>query len=56
MPPAKAKQPPAAESCRRSSRPSEQVLLNEARKVAGDPGVVPAARLSNAEYDYTIRD
>ena len=34
----------------------EQVLLKEARKLAGDPGVVPSRRLSNAEYDYTIRD
>ncbi len=29
---------------------------NEARKNAGDPGPVLARRLSNAEYDYTIRD
>src|SRR5579859_7799874 len=28
----------------------------EARRNAGDPGVVLAHRLSNAEYDYTIRD
>lgn len=28
----------------------------EARRNAGDPGPVPARRLSNAEYDYTIRD
>src|SRR5206468_7665629 len=32
------------------------VRANEARKSAGDPGPVPARRLSNAEYDYTIRD
>ena len=25
-------------------------------KNAGDPGIVLARRLSNAEYDYTIRD
>ena len=32
-------------------------LRNEqARKNAGDPGPVLARRLSNAEYDYTIRD
>src|SRR5579871_6232814 len=30
--------------------------LAEARKNAGDPGLVLARRLSNAEYDYTIRD
>lgn len=29
---------------------------HEAEKNAGDPGVVLARRLSNAEYDYTIRD
>ncbi len=28
----------------------------EARENAGDPGPVPARRLSNAEFDYTIRD
>ena len=29
---------------------------NEARKNAGDPGIVLARRLSNAEFNYTIRD
>src|SRR5262245_12423521 len=28
----------------------------EAERSAGDPGVVPVRRLSNAEYNYTIRD
>src|SRR5207244_7272568 len=28
----------------------------EAQRHAGDPGVVLARRLSNAEFDYTIRD
>jgi hypothetical protein len=28
----------------------------EARRNAGDPGTILARRLSNAEYDYTIRD
>ncbi|MEJ7604961.1 MAG: DUF1587 domain-containing protein [Bryobacteraceae bacterium] len=32
------------------------VRTNEARKHAGDPGLVLARRLSNAEYNYTIRD
>jgi hypothetical protein len=32
------------------------VLKEEARKNAGDPGKVLARRLSNAEYNYTIRD
>ncbi|MBI3207368.1 MAG: DUF1592 domain-containing protein [Candidatus Solibacter usitatus] len=32
------------------------VRNEEARRNAGDPGVVLARRLSNAEYNYTIRD
>src|SRR5262245_27739859 len=55
MPPRSMKQPP--EELRR------QVIdwiaaarKNEARKYAGDPGPVPARRLSNAEYNYTVRD
>ncbi len=55
MPPAKAKQPPAALRAEVLTV-LEQVLLKEARKLAGDPGVVPPRRLTNAEYDYTIRD
>ena len=31
-------------------------LETEAKARAGDPGPVPLRRLSNAEYDYTIRD
>lgn len=34
----------------------EAMRHNEARKHAGDPGIVLARRLSNAEYDYTIQD
>lgn len=34
----------------------EAVRSDEARKNDGDPGLVLARRLSNAEYDYTIRD
>lgn len=34
----------------------EAVRKNEARKHAGDPGIVLARRLSNAEYNYTVRD
>ncbi|HTU23395.1 MAG TPA: DUF1587 domain-containing protein, partial [Gemmataceae bacterium] len=55
MPPAKAKQPPAAVRADIVAT-LEQVLLEEARKIAGDPGVVPPRRLSNAEYNYTIQD
>ena len=32
------------------------ILLTEARKQAGDPGVVLPRRLSNSEFDYAIRD
>lgn len=35
---------------------SKQLRDNEAKRNAGDPGIVLARRLSNAEYDYTIRD
>jgi hypothetical protein len=34
----------------------EAILLVEARKNAGDPGVVLPRRLSNTEYDLSIRD
>ncbi|QJX00180.1 DUF1592 domain-containing protein [Frigoriglobus tundricola] len=55
MPPAKSKQP-SAELRAEMITTLEKVLLAEARKFAGDPGVVPPRRLTNAEYDYTIRD
>jgi len=55
MPPRQAKQPP--------DEVRQQVIdwINttwayEARQHDGDPGVVLARRLSNAEYNYTIRD
>ncbi|HUB79338.1 MAG TPA: DUF1592 domain-containing protein [Bryobacteraceae bacterium] len=55
MPPSTMPQPPA--------ELRQQVIdwigamrAEEARKNAGAPGIVLARRLSNAEYDYTIRD
>jgi Protein of unknown function (DUF1592)/Protein of unknown function (DUF1588)/Protein of unknown function (DUF1587)/Protein of unknown function (DUF1585)/Protein of unknown function (DUF1595) len=55
MPPKPMPPPPAAEA--------QQIIdwvaavrAEEIKKAAGDPGVVLARRLSNAEYDYTIRD
>jgi hypothetical protein len=55
MPPTGAKQPP--EALRRSVLEwIAAVRKDEARKHSGDPGPVPARRLSNAEYNYTIRD
>src|SRR6266478_5420611 len=55
MPPKQAKQP--------SADARQEVILwvqamraSEAARNAGDPGLVLARRLSNAEYNYTIRD
>jgi len=55
MPPKKKRQPPGKD---------RQFVIDwikalrkqEAERNAGDPGIVLARRLSNAEYDYTIRD
>ncbi len=55
MPPKQAGQPPA-ESRQQVINWIASMRANEARKNAGDPGVVLARRLSNAEYNYTIRD
>ena len=55
MPPPQTKQP-AAEARQTVIDWIDAVLKNEARKNAGDPGPVLARRLSNAEYNYTIRD
>src|SRR5262249_31658939 len=54
-PPSAAKQPSSAE------REAVIAWIRNVRKMtaernAGDPGLVPARRLSNVEYDYTIRD
>src|SRR5262245_14512795 len=59
----KAKMPP--ESATRQPKSTERAAVIawigelrefEAQRNAGDPGTVLARRLSNAEYDYTIRD
>jgi hypothetical protein len=55
MPPATMPQPPA-ELRKQVLDWIQAVGINEARKHAGDPGRVPARRLSNAEYNNTIRD
>src|SRR5918994_284200 len=55
MPPRAAKQPPDA-ARRRVIEWIYAVQKNEAAKNAGDPGPVLARRLSNAEYNYTVRD
>ena len=56
MPPAKAKKHPAPESRGAVSAWFQALRDYETRRHAGDPGIVLARRLSNAEYDYTIRD
>jgi hypothetical protein len=55
MPPETAKQPSDAERAAILSALSD-VMLGEARKMAGDPGAVLPRRLSNAEYNYSVRD
>src|SRR6266849_5398682 len=55
MPPKAMKQPP--DGARQQVIDWIQATwTNEARKHDGDPGVVLARRLSNSEYNYTIRD
>ncbi|HEY4259775.1 MAG TPA: DUF1587 domain-containing protein, partial [Schlesneria sp.] len=56
MPPEDAKSQPTAESRTAMIEWIENVRTVEAQRNAGDPGVVLPRRLSNAEYDYTIRD
>jgi hypothetical protein len=55
MPPASERQPPA-HLRQQVIEWVKAVRANELRKNAGDPGPVLARRLSNSEYNYTIRD
>ncbi len=55
MPPKPLPQPPDA-SRKQVMDWIDAVRAEEARRNAGDPGPVLARRLSNAEYNYTIRD
>lgn len=55
MPP-KGMPQPAADARTRVIEWIETLRWSEARKDAGDPGPVLVRRLSNAEYNYTIRD
>ena len=55
MPPEDADQP-AAEKRQRVMRWIDEVRREAALRNAGDPGPVVTRRLSNAEYNYTIRD
>jgi mono/diheme cytochrome c family protein len=56
MPPAKAKTHPSSDQRAPVLAWIRAVRQQEARRNAGDPGPVLARRLSNAEYDYTVRD
>lgn len=55
MPPRNVAQPPA-EQAKQFMDWVHAMRADQLRKGAGDPGVVLARRLSNAEYDATIRD
>jgi hypothetical protein len=56
MPPDNVKNPPGPELRRGVIAWIETHRAHEGEKYAGDPGPVPARRLSNAEYNYTVRD
>ena len=56
MPPEDAARQPKAEERAAVVEWLSAFRAREAERDAGDPGIVLARRLSNAEYDYTIRD
>jgi len=56
MPPDEAKRQPPSKARREAIAWFHAVREHEINFNAGDPGVVLARRLSNAEYNYTIRD
>ena len=56
MPPANHETRPSAEESFNFVDRVAEILKAEATRNAGDPGDVPIRRLSNAEYNYTIRD
>ena len=56
MPPEKAKKHPTGQQRGEVVEWIQSLRKNEIQRHAGDPGVVLARRLSNAEYNYTIRD
>src|SRR5436305_15351265 len=56
MPPEKAKRQPGEEERKAVIHWIQTMRQFEARRHAGDPGIVLARRLSNAEYDYSARD
>ncbi len=56
MPPDDAKKHPSTGQQQPVLAWLEAMHADEIQRHAGDPGIVLARRLSNAEYDYTIRD
>src|SRR5215470_7460158 len=56
MPPRQARQHPTTAQRQSIIDWIEAVSAEDARRHPNDPGIVLARRLSNAEYDYTIRD
>src|SRR5262249_42690470 len=56
MPPAQSRQQPTMALRQSVIDWIEAAGAEEARRHPNDPGIVLAHRLSNAEYDYTIRD
>jgi mono/diheme cytochrome c family protein len=56
MPPAQARQRPTSAQVQSVIEWIQATAAEEASRHPNDPGVVLARRLSNAEYDYTIRD
>lgn len=56
MPPEEAKKRPTPAERKAVVAWIGAVRAYEARRSAGDPGVVPVRRLNSAEYNYTIRD
>jgi hypothetical protein len=55
MPP-KPMPPPPAEASQKVIAWIQEVRTEQIKKFARDPGLVLVRRLSNAEYDYTVRD
>src|SRR5262245_18325638 len=56
MPPGQSRQQPTPAQRQSVIDWIEAVSAEDARRHPNDPGIVLARRLSNAEYDYTIRD
>ncbi|MCC7424062.1 MAG: DUF1592 domain-containing protein [Planctomycetaceae bacterium] len=56
MPPATAAKQPTANERKEFLSTLREVFSAEAKRLAGDPGPVLPRRLTNAEYDHSIRD